>query len=393
MNYILFDDSNRDNLLPLTFTRPIAEIRIGILKISEKWEKYLNCKISFLTEEYLSIKYPLKKEDNNILIAGSILPNKPLVEQIKNLQPGQTLIQGECLIAYYLTGKELEGIENTTEIEHFDIETNVNFNRINNTFDVFTLNDIALREDFKMLTHGRKSQKISSTNIIIGDEIFVEEGAIIEASTLNSKTGPIYIDKNAEVMESCSIRGPFYLGEESVLKMGAKIYGATTIGPHSKIGGELSNVVVFGYSNKGHEGFFGNSVIGEWCNIGADSNTSNLKNTYDEVRIWNYPTQTFINSGLQFCGTIMGDHVKCGINSMLNTGTVIGCGANIFGAGFQRNFIASFSWGGTTTYDISKAIEVAKRVFKRRNLELDEVEENILKSIYSITHNNRKIRI
>ncbi len=395
MNYILFDDSNRNNLLPFTFTRPIADIRIGILTIRQKWENYLNSKTSSLTEDYLSGKFPIVKADNNILIAGSICPNTALAEQIKTLKPGESLIQGDILIAYYVTGNELDGIDDTSNIQQVEIETNVVFNRICNTWDIFSMNDSELRADYKLLTEGKKSQQLSKTNILIGDEIFIEEGAIIEGATINSKTGPVYISKDSEIMEGSLIRGPFYLGEGSQVKMGAKIYGATTVGPFSKVGGELNNVVIFGYSNKAHEGFFGNSVIGEWCNIGADTNTSNLKNTYDEVRLWNYPSQTFVGTGLQFCGTIMGDHVKCGINVMFNSGTVIGCGANIFGAGYQRNFIASYSWGGTagmTTYNIEKAINVAKIIFERRNVEFKETDANILNSIYSLTHNNRKIR-
>ena len=395
MNFILFDDSNRENLLPFTFIRPIAEIRVGIMTISQKWEYYLNSKVSFLAEEYLSDKYPMAKAKDNILIAGSICPNQALVDAIVALKPGETLTSGDVMIASYVSEDELDGVESIEEIPQTEIEVSVPFNRLYNTWDIFLLNDAELRADYELLTKGKTSAKLSSSNMVIGNDLFVEEGVSIEGVTLNTKTGPIYIGKDVEIMEGSNIRGPFAILEGSQVKMGAKIYGATTVGPFSKVGGELNNVVVFGYSNKAHEGFFGNSVIGEWCNIGADSNTSNLKNTYDEVRLWNYPSQTFINTGQQFCGTMMGDHVKCGINVMFNTGTVIGCGANIFGAGYQRNFIASFSWGGTngmSTYKIEKAIDVARRIFERRGLKFTKTDEEILNSVYELTHNNRKLR-
>jgi UDP-N-acetylglucosamine diphosphorylase/glucosamine-1-phosphate N-acetyltransferase len=394
MNYILFDDSNRENLLPFTFVRPIADIRVGIFTIKEKWEYYLKSKVSYLAEEYLSEKYPMTKAKDNILIAGSICPNQALVDAIKKLKPGETLISDDTMIASYVSEDELDGIESADEAAQVEVVATMPFNRLNNTWDIFLLNDGELRADFEILTKGKKSATLSNSNIIIGDNIFVEEGVVAEGATFNSKSGPIYLGKNSEIMEGSNIRGPFAICESSQVKMGAKIYGATTIGPFSKVGGELNNVVVFGYTNKAHDGFFGNSVIGEWCNIGADSNTSNLKNTYDEVRLWNYPSQTFINTGQQFCGTIMGDHVKCGINTMFNTGTVIGCGANIFGAGYQRNFIASFSWGGPngmSTYKIEKAIAVAQRIFERREMIFTETDKDILNSVYELTHNNRKL--
>jgi UDP-N-acetylglucosamine diphosphorylase/glucosamine-1-phosphate N-acetyltransferase len=395
MNFILFDDSNRENLLPFTFIRPIAEIRVGILTISQKWEHYLQSKVSFLAEEYLSDKYPMAKAKDNILIAGSICPNQALVDAIVALKPGETLTSGDVMIASYVSEDELDGVESIEEIPQTEIEVSVPFNRLYNTWDIFLLNDAELRADYELLTKGKTSAKLSNSNIVIGNDLFVEEGVSVEGVTLNTKTGPIYIGKDVEIMEGSNIRGPFAILEGSQVKMGAKIYGATTVGPFSKVGGELNNVVVFGYSNKAHEGFFGNSVIGEWCNIGADSNTSNLKNTYDEVRLWNYPSQTFISTGQQFCGTMMGDHVKCGINVMFNTGTVIGCGANIFGAGYQRNFIASFSWGGTngmSTYKIEKAIDVARRIYERRGLKFTQADQEILNSVYELTHNNRKLR-
>jgi len=406
MNYILFDDSTRNDLLPLTFTRPVADIRIGILTIREKWEKYLKTTTSSLTEKYLATKYPMIKSPNNILINGSVLPSKELVKAIVDLKPDQSLVYKEYIIAMHVIEKDLEDVSNTDannvedvekhEVEGLqEIECNIPHVKINYPWDIFAMNREALEEDFKLITAGRKSKVLSDSNRLIAEEnIFVEAGAKVECAIINASSGPVYIGKDAEVMEGCVIRGPFSLGDNSTLKMGAKIYGPTTIGPHSKIGGEVNNSVIFGYTNKAHDGFLGQSVLGEWCNIGADSNNSNLKNTYDEIKAWNYTQERFISTGMQFCGLIMGDHSKCGINTMFNTGTVVGVNANIIGHGFQRNFIPSFSWGnsvsGYTTYDVGKAIDVAQRVYERRGLEFTTVEKDILKNIYELTFLYRK---
>jgi len=392
MNFILFDDQTKASLLPFTFTRTVADIRVGILTIREKWAYYLNAETSSLTDKYLSEKYPIKQDAENILINGSVFPNEKLVEEIKQLKPYEVLAADDVIIALSVSFNELN--------DNFsDCQTNTktiaakNFKlKINNLWDIFSLNDYAIREDYKILTKEKVSQPLSSTNSIIGNEIFIEEGAVVEYATLNSLTGPIYIAKDAEIMEGALIRGPFALCEHSQIKMGAKIYGASTIGPYSKVGGEVNNSVIFGYSNKAHDGFLGNSVIGEWCNIGADSNNSNLKNNYENVKLWNYATEKFENTGLQFCGLFMGDHSKCGINTMFNTGTVVGISASIFGAGFQRNFIPSFSWGGISgfsTYEISKALDTVKKVFERRGIPFTNTEENILLAIYDKTFNYR----
>ena len=395
MNYILFDESTRINLLPFTFTRPVADIRIGILTIREKWEKYLGRKTSTLTESYLGVKFPLIKEKNNILINASILPNPKLVEEIKALKPNQALSLGDYIIAFSSSEVDMEnmGDDKSSVIE--EKETDTLFTKLNDVWEIFSLNDEEIRNDFHLITNGRKSAKLSETNrVSCKENIFIEEGAKVEFSIINAEKGPVYIDKSAEIMEGCMVRGPFAMGEASILKMGTKVYGATTIGPYSKIGGELNNVVIFGYSNKAHDGFMGTSVIGEWCNIGANTNTSNLKNTYEEVKLWSYVDQTFLDTGLQYCGLIMGDHSKCGINTMFNTGTVVGVNANVFGSGFQRNFIPSFTWGGVSgfdTYDIKKAIKVAARVYEHRGIEFDETEQNILSAVYKITHKNRQL--
>ena len=393
MNYILFDDQSRNNLLPLTFMRPVAEIRIGILTIREKWEHYLKAKTSTLTESYLSAKFPIVKEKTNILINGSVLPTPQLVKEINNLKPNQTLVTADTIIALNINEEDLDdtGDMDITGID--EIETVTEFLKINESWDIFRLNGEAIKDDFKMLTKGRKSQPISDTNRVGSSEnVFIEKGAKVEFAILNASTGPIYIGKDAEVMEGSVIRGPFALCEHSTIKMAAKIYGPTTIGPWSKVGGEVNNSVIFGYSNKAHDGFLGNSVIAEWCNLGADTNNSNLKNSYDNVKLWSYPQSTFVDTGLQFCGLIMGDHSKTGINTMFNTGTVVGVNSNVFGSGFQRNFIPSFSWGGTAgfhIYDIKKAMKVATAVFARRNIDFNEMEQDIMANVFDLTARNR----
>lgn len=390
MNYILFDGTVRNALLPFTFTRPVADILVGILTIREKWENYLGTTTTTVTEEYLTEKYPMVEMEQNVMINASFLPNPVLVEMIQNLNPNEAIILDEEIIAFYTTDTQEE--INFDEYELIDFEGD--FLRIENTWDIFSKNDAAIREDFDFITEDRTSQPIpKSVNVISPENIFIEEGAKLEFVTLNASTGPIYIGKNAEIMEGSVIRGPFALCESGRVKLATKVYGATTVGPHSVIGGEVNNSVLFGYSNKGHDGFLGNSVLGEWCNIGADSNNSNLKNNYEEVRLWSYETEGFTKTGLQFCGLMMGDHSKCGINTMFNTGTVIGVSTNIFGAGFPRNFVPSFSWGGAagfSTYLTSKAFQTAKIVMARRNVEFSEEDAKILEYVFQETKKFRK---
>jgi len=392
MNIILFDHEARTDLLPLTFTRPVCELRTGILTIREKWEKRFNISISFLTEAYLSIKYPMQKSDDNLLINGGLLPDEKIFKAVANLEKNTILKSGNTLLA-----ARVEEVPENISAASFKTEKEISFagdtNIVESVWQIFVWNGSELKKDFALLTKNRSSASLSNTNRLLSPEnIFVEKGAKAEFATINASSGPVFISKNAEIMENSAIRGPFFLGEESVVKMGAKIYGPTTIGPFSKVGGEINNSVFFGYSNKAHDGFLGNSVIGEWCNIGADSNNSNLKNNYAEVRLWNYNEEKFVNTGLQFCGLIMGDHSKCGINTMFNTGTVVGVNANIFGSGFPRNFIPSFSWGGAhgmTTYSTPKAFEVAEKVMQRRNIEFTEADKDILKEIFSETRKYR----
>jgi len=391
MNYILFDGPSRTNLLPFTFTRPVADIRVGILTIREKWENFLGATTTTVTEDYLSEKFPMVEMEENIMINASFCPNAELVELIKNLKENQAIFSGEDVIAFYTLDTQED-----INFDDFDaIEYDAHILKIEHTWDIFSKNGEAIENDFSLLTEGRKSQTLpKSVNTINPNNIFIEEGAKLEFVTLNASSGPIYIGKDTEIMEGSIIRGPFALCDHATVKLGAKIYGPTTIGPHSKVGGEVNNSVLFGYSNKGHDGFLGNSVLGEWCNLGADTNNSNLKNNYAEVRLWDYNTEGFARTGLQFCGLMMGDHSKCGINTMFNTGTVVGVSANIFGSGFPRNFVPSFSWGGHggfTTYLTKKAFEVCKIVMSRRDIEFTEQDAAILEHVFEETKKFRPL--
>jgi len=391
-NYILFDDNSWDKLLPLTFTRPVCEIRIGILTIRDKWEKNLETNFSFLTQNYLSEKYPIITGTENIYINGSVLPDFILVENIKKLKSGDCLKSQDTVIAFYPVHPTDSVPSNFAD---FSIkEFSAPLFKIDHPWHIFERNGEALISDFELLTKGRKSFPLSDTNKIAGAEnIFIEEGAKVEFSIINATTGPVYIGKDAEVMEGSIIRGPLALCEHSALKMGCKIYGPTTIGPYSKVGGEINNSVIFGYSSKAHDGFLGNSVLGEWCNLGADTNNSNLKNNYEKVKLWSYIEERFISTGLQFCGLIMGDHSKSGINTMFNTGTVVGVSANIFGDGFPRNFIPSYSWGGAQGYMVykpEKAFKTASLVYERRGMELMETEIKILSRIFEMDEKYRR---
>lgn len=390
MNYILFDGPYRNNLLPFTYTRPVADIRVGILTIRQKWESYLEYTTTTVTEDYLADKFPMVEMEENIMINASFLPNMEVVEFVKNLKHNQALFKGEDVIAFY--AKEGEEVNDFSTFEAVEFEGDIL--TLEHTWDIFSKNGEAIAEDFNLITKERQSQPIPATvNTINPENIFIEKGAIVNFATLNASTGPIYIGRDAEVMEGSIVRGPFALCNNATLKLASKIYGPTTIGPHSKVGGEVNNSVIFGFSNKGHDGFLGNSVLGEWCNLGADTNNSNLKNNYAEVRLWDYQTEGFAKTGLQFCGLMMGDHSKCGINTMFNTGTVVGVSANIFGSGFPRNFVPSFSWGGSkgfVTYKTNKAFEVAEVVMARRKEEFTHRDKAILEHIFEETKQYRR---
>lgn len=389
MNAVLFDEKRVwQNLLPLTFTKPVSEIRIGVLTIREKWEKYFKAKASYITQKYLSEKYPLvtNGKKDNVYINSRCVPDVKLVLKIKKLKSGTGIKSGSCLIAFNSgnTAFDYDSFLNSAE------EISAPVFLIENVWDIFRKNAEAIQFDFELITKGRKSQMLSKTNTVVGkrNHVFLEKGAKAEGVIFNTTAGPIYIGKNAEVMEGSAIRGPFSLGEDSALKLSAKVYGPTTIGPHCKVGGEVNNSVIFGFSNKAHDGFLGNSVIGEWCNLGADTNNSNLKNNYGNVKLFSYASNKNEDTGLQFCGLIMGDHSKCGINTMFNTGTVVGVGANVFGGGFPPTHIPSFSWGGSEgfeTYKLVKMFETAQRVYERRHLELNEADKKILEHVFEST--------
>ena len=402
-NLILFDSWCREHLFPLTHTRPAADMRVGILTIRQKWEHALGLRSSSLTEEYLQEKFPLRTASDNLLVAGALLPNEELIDAIGALQNGEALYNENTLLAFRTdNADDLRNffdsyLQNTTAPLPFHlIHFSGDYQLVSRPFHVFQYNGQEIERDFAILTKGRQSQPLSASNLVIGDasRIFIEEGASIEGATLNTREGVIYIGPGAEVMEGCHLRGPLALCEHAVTKMDAKIYGATTIGPYCKVGGELSNVVMFGYANKAHDGFIGNAVIGEWCNLGADSNCSNLKNNYSEVRLWNCATRQMEPTGLQFCGLIMGDHSKCGINTMFNTGTMVGTAASLFGAGFHPKFVPSFSFGSPDepyqSHDIGKAIETAQRVTARRHIDFGTTEQNILKKIQEKTSYSEK---
>lgn len=384
MNLILFDNPTiRQNLLPFTFTRPVAGIRVGILTVAEKWEKHLNLKASYSTESYLAKKFLLNHAADNYWINGALCPNTELVVAIQQLKPGDALSKDNMILAVRTPDDEVPEII-TGSIKEFTSP----FTLIDQVWKIYQNNGAQIREDFTLITQGRKSASVTDpfTRIYNSDQVFLEEGVEIRAALLNADNGPIYLGKNSLVQEGALIRGPFALCEGSHVNMGAKVRGDTTVGPFSKIGGEVSNSVIFGYSNKAHDGFLGNSVIGEWCNLGADTNTSNLKNNYENIKLWNYAKGGFKDTGLMFCGLMLGDHSRCGINMMFNSGTVVGVSASIFGDGYPRNFIPSFAWGGAagfTTYQLTKALDTASKAMARRNVTLTEEDREILTTLFN----------
>ena len=382
MNILLFDGSEWKNLHPLTLNKPFGELRMGILTFRERWEKLIEGNYSYLTENYLSEKFPAKVENLNLFINPAYLPFPDLVQAILNLKEGETLTHREKLIAGKLSLEDFRNLNKITSKQNYTDK----ILHINRLWDLFVQNDEMIQFDFELLTNGRRSQPISTTNGILNlEKIFLEEGAIVEFSVLNARSGPIYIGKDAEVMEGSLVRGSLAVCEGAKLNMGTKIYSGTTVGPYCKVGGEVNNSILMGYSNKGHEGFLGNSVLGEWCNLGADTNNSNLKNNYSTIKMWDYATNSYIESGLQFCGLMMGDFSKSAINTQFNTGTVAGVSANVFEPGFPPKFIPSFSWGGkesSSKYDFEKSCEAAQKMMERRKKLLTEVDKRILKHIY-----------
>ena len=387
MNIILFDNK-REDFYPLSLTRPIAEFRLGVLTIKEKWENYFDS-VSTFSNDYLAEKFnPKKIKEDNIWINSQLLPSKDIVTEIKSLRVGEVLKKESIILAFRNSEFSSDELNN--------VESNSDFSFLSSITDIFSLNEEEIIADIALmnLQNNMKSlEEITDSNIKSGKfPVYVEEGATIENCYINTSEGPVYIGKNAHIMQGSMLRGPFAICENSVVKMGAKIYGGTTIGPFCKVGGEINNSVFFGYSSKAHDGFLGNSIIGQWCNLGADTNNSNLKNNYDNVKIWNYGSESFLQTGLQFCGLIMGDHSKCGINTMFNTGTVVGVGANIFGSGFPRNFIPSFSWGGSSGFIIHKLekfFSTAEKVMKRRSIPFTDIDKQVLLEVYNMTKRYR----
>lgn len=381
MNVVLFDPKQAwENLLPLTFTRPVSEIRFGILTIADKWRKTLHANVSYHCVDYLQEKFPLQLTHENVFINAALCPDEVLTKAIKELKMGQALFAQDTLLAFCAAQwlQDAKGLHKNTYPHPVTL--------LHHMHTIFTGNDAAIKADFSLLTKGRTSETTDKSVTVLGDPhlLFLEKGAKAQACTFNTQSGPIYLAADCEVMEGSVVRGPFALGEHAVLKMSSKIYGATTIGPHCKVGGEVNNSVIFGYSNKAHDGFLGNSVIGEWCNLGADTNNSNLKNNYGPVKLYNYAEKKMLNTGLQFCGLMMGDYSKSGINTMFNTGTVVGVACNIYGGGFPATHIPSFSWGGSegfVEYTLDKLCATNTVVFERRGLKFGDAERNILMAV------------
>lgn len=390
-NIILFDDESRELMLPLSYTRPVAELRTGIFTIREKWELLLDGRTSYITSNHLVGRYPMHLEDDNYIINGAVMPNDRLVRLIEQLDPNEALMDDGELIAARLNRRQFESLlrdESISEISGLEL-ADTPFIRLVHPWDLFLYLRATIEYDYNLITRSRTSQPIpANVQVMARDNIFLDEGAKVNCAIINAQSGPVYIGKNAQVMEGAIIRGPVTIGENAVVTMGARIYGPTSIGPGSKVGGEVKESVILGNSNKAHDGYLGNSVIGEWCNLGAGTTVSNLKNNYSTVSMWDYSTGAMRDTGLQFLGLVMGDHSKTGIQTMLNTGTVIGVACNVFGGGFPPKHIPSFSWGGAsgfTTHRIEEAIQTASRVMARRQVELAPVDELILRQVYDLT--------
>lgn len=380
--------AERDNLLPMTYLRPVADLRVGIFTIREKWQHMLHATYLYDTVDYLRAKYPCDAaamaDEQSLHIAGNVLPTPELVRAVTSLMPGTALVASD--------GREIAR-RGTTATATLTADSDPV--RVEWLYDIFQLNADAIVADFELITAGRRSRLPDASVTIIGDpsRLFIEDDAAdVRGCIINVEKGPVYVGHGAEVMEGACLRGPIAVCDASVVNMGTKIYSGTTIGPYSKVGGELNNVVIQAYSNKAHDGFLGNAVIGEWCNLGAGCTASNLKNDYTEIKLWNYPAHRFLRTGLQFCGLIMGDHSKAGINTMLNTATVLGVGVNIHGSGFPRPFLASFSEGSTAGFNdvpMTKFFDIARKAMARRNVELTQADVDILNRVREISEQYR----
>ncbi len=396
-NLILFDNETRDQLLPFTFLRPTCELRLGASTIREKWERALHGKASYITQDYLSDLYDITISEANYLINGAVLPTTELCTLIQQLEPGEALLHNEELIAAVLDRRQFDQLlESDIDIlTSYELEDTTRLFKLNHLWDLFKILDWVLREDFEKTIKGRESQRLSSSNTLIGSPswLFIEKDAYVEGATLNTSAGPIYIGRNATVMEGALIRGPFWLGDNATVKMGAKIYGPTSAGPGCTLGGEIKNVLFLDHAAKGHEGYLGNSVIGSWCNLGADTNCSNLKNNWSMVKLWNYPKGDFVETGELKAGLFLGDYSMTSINTMFNTGTVVGICTNVFGTGFPPKFIPSFSWGGShgfETYHIDKAIAAVERMMAIHHQPFTPEQRILLMQVFEMTSKNRK---
>lgn len=391
MKIALFDHQDAHvNLLPLSFTRPICDFRVGITTIREKWQAFLpEAEVHALPVGYLRPRFgePDDTGETMLFVSGDIVPDEDIAAKIVALKPGQAYVWEDVVLALCGSWDDLK-LRKYTDCFEEDLR------RVRQVYDVFLMNPAVLVEDFRRITRGRKSQPLSKTNRILGEledadgnpMIFLEEGAEAEGAMFNLKDGPVYIGKDAEVMEGCFVRGPIAFCEHSKARIGSKLYGGSTFGPYVKVGGEIDNSVIFGYTNKAHDGYLGNAVVGEWCNLGAGVNCSNLKNDYSKIRLWNYREHSFVRTGLQFCGPIIGDHTKLGVNVMLNTATVLGVGVNIHGAGFPRVFVPSFSEGspasGFTDVSMKKFVTIAERVMARRDIPVTDLDRVIFDRIF-----------
>jgi len=394
MQLVLYDHADqRVGLYPLTLTRPVANLRVGILTIAEKWAKRLSLTYSYWTAAYLQEKYLLAAQEEDVLVISShICPDDHLCQAIDQLKQGERLLCGQELIAARIHRDDLDLGEVDGFAAYAPIVYDHHYTRIQYPEDIFTYNGSEIQKDFQLLTAGRSSANLDDTVTVLGNNLFVEEGVQATCCTINTLKGPVYLGKNSEIWEGALVRGPFALGENAQVKMGTKIYGNVTVGPGSRVGGELNTCVIWGNSSKGHEGYLGSSVMGEWCNWGADTNTSNLKNNYKNVKLYHYPSNAYRDTGLQFCGMIMADHAKSAINTAFNTGTVIGVAANVFGAIMPPKFVPDFSWGvgeQAKIYLIDKMFETAKLVFAHRNRNFDTIEQDILREIYNITQSKK----
>jgi len=398
---IFLTDVDRRRLLPLTFSKPSCDLLVGIDTIKEKWESAYGSELSVLTASYLGLT--LEPGELNLLLHGTVIPNKGLIAAIDDLKESQILTHRGRFIAVKANKAEILEIQNKidygeaisfTFFDREEVHFNYDLTVIEKPSDIFAQNEKVLREDFKRISKNYHTTDFDSGVSVKGDEIYVEEGAKLSHCVLNASEGPIYIGPNAEVMEGSLIRGPFSLGANSTLKMGAKIYGATSVGKHCKVGGEVGNSIINDYSNKGHDGYLGNSVIGSWCNLGADTNTSNLMNTYGEVKVWDYSREAIVPTGRQFHGLIMGDHSKAGINTMFNSGTIVGMCVNFFGGGFPDKFIPSFSWGspekGFSEFRMDKAEEAAGAMMSRRGIKLSKRDKDVFAHVAEYDRKYRK---